>query len=441
LPGYHASLYDWSAAPQTIWHTYPHAALPSEPLTGDASADVAILGGGYCGLSAAYHLACAGIETRVLEAGPIGWGASGRNAGFCCIGASLLDAASLRARYGETATLEFYRELVEAVDLVRDIADREAIDLDARPGGIWTFAHKPDRIAQLRAQADVLGRIGVTARIVSADTFAREAFACTESFGALHEPVGFGMNPLAWCLGLARAAAGHGARIHDRSRALAWRREARAHRIQTAGGALRAERVIVATNGWLPVELAPELAGRVLPILSNIVVTRPLTEPELAAQSWRTHAPASNTRAHLAYLRLLPDRRLLFGGRGDTTGTPAAARAMQAVLMGELRRLFPAFAGVEVTHFWRGFITATPRLTPAIAPLADDASVQFAAGCHGNGVAFMTWAGRELARRLLGVASVDSGVVGGRPSRLPLHRLWPWPLRAALAWARLTDAR
>lgn len=439
---FHPGLYDWSKPVDSYWETHraEHGDVVAPLLASDEAADVAIIGGGYCGLSAAYHLARSGIGVRVLEAGAIGWGASGRNGGFCSVGASFLGAAELKAIYGEDATLTFYRVLVDAVRLVEALAHEEGFDVKRQGAGVWTFAHKPSRVDELRSHADVLSRIGVPARIVEPAAFGNEAFGCAEQFGALHESVGFGLNPLAYCLGFARATVARGARLHAHSRVVEWRREGAGHRLVTVGGSVLAKRVIVAANGWLPEELIPALAGRVMPVLSNIVTTRPLNDDELRRQRWRTEAPASNTRAHLAYLRMLPGNRLLFGGRGDTTGSPAGGAAMRKLLEHRIGRMFPAFAGVETTHSWRGFIAATRRLTPAVGELPDDPSVSFAFGCHGNGVAFMTWAGRELAKRISGTAGPLPAPIEGLPPRFPLPALRLWQLRAMLARAWVEDA-
>lgn len=444
MPGhlFDESQYDWSRPVESYWETQraSHPAVDAPQLLNDEVAEVAIIGGGYCGLSAAYHLARDGVDVRVLEAGPIGWGASGRNGGFCSIGGTWLGPAELTGTYGEAETLEFYRALVDAVRLVEQVAREESIDLGRQGDGVWTFAHKPGRMRELEAHAAVLARIGVPSRVVSASAFEAEAFSCAERFGALHESIGFGLDPLAYCLGLGRAAVRHGAKVHSHSCVTATAREGKTHRLVTASGSLRAKSVVIAANGWLPEELFPELAGRALPLLSNIVTTRPLSEGELQKQNWQTQAPASNTRAHLAYLRLLPGNRLLFGGRGDTTGKPSGGIAMRRLLERRMGELFPGLRGVETTHSWRGFIAATTRLTPAIGELPSDPSVSFAFGCHGNGVAFMTWAGRELARRITDTERTLPAPFHGLPPRFPLRSLRLWQLRAMLARAYFEDA-
>lgn len=439
---YHAGMYDWRHPVASLWESErgQFNPPPTSTLQNDINTQVAIIGAGYCGLSAAYHLARRGVAVCVVEAGEVGWGASGRNGGFCSIGASFLGPADLKSAYGRTETQAFYQALIEAVHLVEQLAIEEGIDLRRQGPGIWTFAHKPNRLRDLRLQAELLNRLGVPARLVTPETFSSTAFLCTEQYGALYESVGFGLHPLAYCLGLGNAATRRGAQIHSNTRVLDWRREGGGHRLVTGGGSIRAQKVIVATNGWLPENLVPELAGRLLPIMSNITTTVPLDASQVAAQGWRTESPASNTRAHLSYLRMLPDNRLLFGGRGDTTGDAGGLAAMRRLLEARRSHLFPAFSSAKTAYSWRGFISATRRLTPAVGVLPSDPSISYAFGCHGNGVAFMTWAGRALAHIVTGETPELPMPICGLPDKFPAPSLRMWQLRAMLAKAWVEDA-
>jgi glycine/D-amino acid oxidase-like deaminating enzyme len=206
---------------------------------------------------------------------------------------------------------------------------------------------------------------------------------------------------------------------------------------------VRADRVIVATNGYTPEGLIPGLAGRNVPVISNIVTTRPLTDAELAAQRWQTEAPCSNTRRMLFYYRLLADRRFLFGARGDTTGTPADATRMRAWITRRLGEVFPAWREVPITHYWRGFVSMNARGTPMVGALDETRRLLYGLAFHGSGVAAAPWTGRLLARIAAGAAGLESipVVMRGPAPRLPFAALRLWYLRAALAWFRVEDRR
>lgn len=438
---YHRAMYETGETVDSYWEMARERLYkPSaSALATDKTCDVAVIGAGYCGLSAAYHLARRGADVCVLEAGDIGWGASGRNGGFCSIGASFLSSSDFHAVYGARETLRFYRALVESVRLVESLAGEECLDLQKQGDGVWTFAHKPSRLADLESHARVLSQVGVDAELHDSKSFLHRAFGCSEQSGALFEPFGFGLHPLAYCLGLAKAAEKRGAVLHPQSRVLSRAKDGAHHVLRTSAGSVRARKLVVATNGWLPEDLFPELAGRVLPIMSNIMVSVPLEASMLSDQGWSTFAPASNTRNHLSYLRMLPGNRLMVGGRGDTTGRPQGLVTMQKLLQRRRDMLFPAFAGASTSHCWRGFIAATRRLTPAVGTLPSDPSIGYAFGCHGNGVAFMTWAGRALAGLVSGEEADLPLAISGLPARFPLPVLRLWALRAMLVRAHLED--
>ena len=442
---YDDNLYDFSAPQPSYWEaTAPPPDFASAPLARDESCDVAIIGGGYTGLSAAYHLAKDhGIDARVLEAGHIGWGASGRNGGFCCVGGTGLSPRGAIRHFGVEAARDWYRAQGQAVRLVRSLAAEEDIDIEAFGAAEVEIAHSPRAFAGLEADHEAMtGVLGVDAALLTRYEVRERVYDSPDQYGALMSRPALGLHPLRFCRGLAQAACDRGAILHSSSEVLGWSRTPDGgHRLHTAGGTLRASKVLFATNGFMPEGLRAEFHGRTLPVVSAIVVTRPLSDDERLDQGWHTEHPAINSRRLLNYFRLLPDNRFLFGARGSNRGTVQGERATYRMMIDTLRKTWPRWADVEIEYRWHGLICMTASMRPAIGRLTDDPFTFFGFGYHGNGVNTATWAGKQLADWMACGRAPDDlpRFVRELPRRYPVPALRRGYLRTGLAVAGWLD--
>lgn len=431
---YDASAYDAAIWPPSYWAASAAPMPPCPPLTDAARADVAIIGAGYAGLNAALELVERhSADVAVLEAGQPGWGASGRNGGFACKGGSKLSPAAMARRFGAEATLDWERFERAAIDRVRDNLHRYAIDAEPGPEGELCLAHSAGAARTLEAEA------GPGDQWLPPAALTDRSFCAARAHGALLRPHGFPIHPLAYARGLARAVQDAGARIHGDSPVTALGRAGGDWVLQTARGTLTASRVLIASNGYTDEELPPFLGGRLLPVLSAILVTRPLSATELSAQGWQSRIMAYDSRRVLHYFRLLPCGRFLFGGRGGVSAAPDAIAAFHTTLRADFEAMFPGFAGAETQHYWSGFVCLTGNLVPFCAEVPGTPGLFAALGWHGNGVAAASEGGRRIAAALAGGINPAPRVTQIPPRRFPLPALRRPLLRAGVAAARLMD--
>ncbi len=383
------------------WDETCHIA-PRAPLDGDARTDVAVIGAGFTGLSAALHLAQAGISVTVVDSQDVGWGASGRNGGFCCLGGSKAEDAQIERRFGKKSRVAYRRSELEAVRLVERLVDELTLDVDRHSLGETALAHRSKDMANLRAYATDIGEnYGIGHRLIEKEALATAGFG-GPFYGALTIPAGFGLNPRKYIAGLANAAEAAGARIHGQSTVTQIAPTGEGWALRVNEHSLRADRVIIATNGYSSEDLPDWLAGRYIPGQSNVLVTRPLTDVELDAQGWTTDQMSYDTRNLLHYFRLMPDRRFLFGMRGGLTTGPVAENRARRKVRADFDRMFPAWRSVESPHAWSGMVCLARNLMPFVGPVPEHEGL-FAGMCyHGNGVAMGSYSGALLASLVQG---------------------------------------
>ena len=396
----------------------------------------------------AYHLAKEfNIDVRVLEAGHIGWGASGRNGGFCTLGGTQISIGRQIKKFGLEETKKYYQAQIEAIELVEGILENEKIDAQKQGEGEMVVAEKPSHFEKLREESDFNRTVlGIDSRIIPKDEFRQAHYDAPHQHGAIIHFPSFGLHPLRYCKGLAKAAHKSGAHLHPHSEVIRWTKKDNKHILQTHEGKIRAEKVIVACNGFMPERLNNKISARALPLQSQIIVTRPLTRDELSAHSWTSETPAVNSRNVYHYYRMLPERRLMIGGRADFRGTPQGAKKTSRRLHETIGELWPEWRHLEVDYDWRGFVCFTSQLRPSIGRMPDDLSVYFGFGYHGNGVNNATWTGREIARWLAGSNDKSNPLpthlpklVQGITPKFPFPSLRPLYARAGVGWHQIKD--
>jgi glycine/D-amino acid oxidase-like deaminating enzyme len=426
MPAVNNSL--WAA--QALTRPFKAAAL-----SGDRVADVAVVGGGFTGLSTALHLAERGRSVVLLEAEEIGFGASGRNGGQVNPGLKL-DAAGLAAKFGPDAGNAFYRLGQEAPDFLADLIARLGLDCGFERSGLARLAHNAPALKTMWGAAAALERSGVVLERLE-DAAAVERRLGTGRYpGGFIDPRGGSVRPIDLAWELARAAAGAGAAICPGSRAVALTPENGGWRVSTATGAVKAKQVLVATNGYTD-RLIPGLAASLLPVNSFQIATAPLTA-DLAATILPGRHTVYDSRRLILYFRKTAENRVVLGGRASFSSDagPGGKAADYSVLEKVLTGIFPALAGVPIDFRWTGLVCITFDYLPHYHVPAPGLHV--VVGFNGRGVALSHRVGAWIAKKL--ADEPDSGAMP--PSALvpiPFHRLREPVLNLAMQWNRVMD--
>jgi glycine/D-amino acid oxidase-like deaminating enzyme len=422
---------DSSAPPASAWTEAAEAPPDAPRLEGDRRADVAVVGAGYTGLSAALHLAERGVDVVALDAAEVGWGASGRNGGQIIPGLKH-DPDDLERMFGDATGRRMWQIAGSAADAVFDLIARHKIACHAQPCGWIAAAPHAAALESLRARTEQWQRRGAPVELL--DRGRIEALTGTATYvgGMLDRRAG-ALHPLAYVRGLARAAQRAGAGLHGRSAARRLELDGAGWRVVTDAGAVRAPTVILATNAYTD-DLWPGLRRTVLPIQSYQVATEPLPE-DVRRRVLPGGQVVSDLRRILFYFRLDPEGRLLMGGRGplDDRGDPALFARLEATA----RRLFPGLGAPRWTHRWSGRVALTADHVPHLHEPRP--GVLIGLGYNGRGVAMATVMGRLLAERALGASPAELGWPVTPIAPIRLHA-WRLPAMAAVVhWKRFQD--
>ncbi|HET9802798.1 MAG TPA: FAD-binding oxidoreductase [Candidatus Acidoferrum sp.] len=404
--------------------------------------DVAILGAGFTGLSAARALAKSGAKVAVLESHGIGWGASSRNGGMVLTGLKV-GTTGLLSKFGKETAKRMFDSSLDAISAVEQIVAEENIDCNFSRCGHLEVANKPGHFAAFQRSAETVAKeLGHKLCIVPPAELATE-IGSKIYYGGMVDEVSAGVNPARYVAGLGRAAIWAGAEICEQTCveqiSPATANGASGWKVSTSRGSLWAREVLVATSGYTS-GTTPSLRRRIIPIGSYIIVTEVLPESVAANVSPRNRM-IYNSKYYTHYYRLTPDRRMLFGGRAAFfPETENTVRESQAILRRDMVEIFPQLQNTQVEYVWGGTLDFAFDMMPHLGKMD---GLYYSVGYAGHGVAMATLLGQKIAERIAGVGTVpDANPFAEIPFKgapLGLYRRNPWFLPLAGLWFRFLD--
>jgi glycine/D-amino acid oxidase-like deaminating enzyme len=418
--------------PEVFWTDQfsPDTPLPVSAVL-PADVDVAIVGSGYTGLTAARVLAKAGSSVAVMDQNEIGWGASSRNGGMATPGLKQ-DIFKIHKKYGMDYAREFWRSSVDAIDLLEQIIIEEKIVCDWSRKGHIALSCKQSHYNELPEYAAWIKReMGHEKTIVPQEEI-RSEIGTDAYFGGLSDEFSGGLQPAKYVDGLARAVADLGVRLCEDTRVEKINRNGDGHELITSKGDMKAGEVIIATNGYTDM-LVPELKPKVFPVGSYIIVTEPLPQDlqDILSPKRRMFY---DSKWFINYFRLTPDGRMLWGGRNDLS-TDLDLHESATILSKQVCKVFPELNDYKFTHTWAGKLGITFDLMPHIGNIN---GIHYAFGYGGHGLSIATYLGTELGL-----------LISGEKDRSPykeishqtmfFYREKPWFLPFAARYYRFLD--
>jgi glycine/D-amino acid oxidase-like deaminating enzyme len=421
-PDFKDAPYWWEAAPPSTTAT---AALPGR-------VEIAIVGAGYCGLSAAHELRRQGIGVLVLDATRIGHAASSLNGGMVA-GSLKLSHAELAHAFGPERATALLEESARCLPFLEELLAREAIACDYRRTGRFVGAHCPSAYATLASRLETIKKLtGADAWLVPRQQ-QREEIDTDHYHGGMVTEASGGLHPARYHRGLADAACRAGAVVAEETPVDALSRRAGGFTLHTPRGSVEAREVIVATNGYTGA-LTPWLRRRLIPLGSYIIATEPLP-PETARRLIPRGRMIIDTNRVLSYYRLSPDgTRILYGGRASFRR--ATARETAPRLHAMMVRVWPELARTRVTHAWTGNVAFTFDHVPHMGV---HEGVHYAVGCQGSGVGMATYLGYQLALKIAGKTTAPCAFDGLPFPTRPTYTGDPWFLPIVGSYYRLRD--
>ncbi|MGZ9167117.1 MAG: NAD(P)/FAD-dependent oxidoreductase [Anaerolineales bacterium] len=420
---------------QIYWHTTVQMPDDSKLTALPEKVDIAIIGGGYTGLSAARTLAKSGVKAAVLEANTIGWGASSRNGGMVLTGLKVGMKTVLK-KYGREIARQLFQCSLDSIDTVEQIVKEENIDCGFVRHGHLLATNKPKHYDALQDEVEFMQKeFDHKVRLISRDE-QRGEIGSSIYHGALLDEVSGGLNPAQYVAGLAGAAEKAGATLHARARVNRLERSGRRFVLETERGILSAESVFVATSGYTG-SVTRNLQKKVIPIGSFIIATEKLSD-DLVRELIPRGRMVFDYKHYLNYFRLW-DNRMIFGGRAaffpETSNT---IQRSAEILRREMIQVYPQLKDTKIEFVWGGTLDFAFDMMTHVGEMH---GIYYSLGYAGHGVAMATYLGRTVAEAML-TGNIKQHPFASFPfpdAPLGLYNGFPWFLPFAGAWHKILD--
>lgn len=414
------------------WEAYQPTA--GELVDVPSKIDVAIVGAGYAGLSAAIELADLGVRAVVLEAGVPGQGASTRSGGSISGGVNVGKSFSGKSLDPNSDMAKaMLSDASDAYSLIDRLIERENIECFWQKQGRFVGAWTPKHYATQAAKVAVLNSAAGSGSFMIPRERQREEIASDYYYGGMVVERSGKLHPALYYKGLLDAARKRGVLICAQAPVNKIERMGTQWRLATGRGEVTADSVMIATNGYTG-DVTPRLKRRLVPIASHIIATEEL-DPDLAASLIPKGRAVSDTRRVLCYYRISPDgKRMIFGGRARFT--PVTPEVSAPILHSFMTERFPQLKQVRVTHAWTGNVAFS---LDAVPHMGTDEGMHYALACNGSGVAMMTYLGWATARKIAKVANASSAYDREEFPDHPLYNGNPWFLPVIGGWYRIRD--
>jgi glycine/D-amino acid oxidase-like deaminating enzyme len=416
---------------KVFWHDTVEMPTSEHLNSLPSKVDLAVIGGGIPGLSAARQLAKRSVSVAVLDSETIGWGASSRNGGMALTGLKL-DAEVVEGRYGRDLTLQLFEDSIASLATVEQIINQDHIDCGIARTGHLLVANKPAHYEALLHESEWCARnFNHVTRPIPRGELSNE-IGSQVYFGGLVDETSAGLNPAQYVAGLAKSAERAGAVLCPKARVMQIQKINEGYKLITQRGELHANQVLVTTGGYTGAA-TPILRRRIIPIGSYIIATQPLPE-NLAHQLIPHHRMVFDYKHYLNYYRLSADNRIVFGGRAAFfPETSSTIRSSAEILRREMIHVFPQLLETQVEYAWGGTLDFAFDQMPHAGQLE---GIYYALGFAGHGVALGTHLGLRMANAILdgtvkelpyntyAFPTAPLGLYNGRPWFLPLIGLW-----------------